>query len=112
MKGFNMEYKKDRDGNTVVTKLNEPMLQQIAAAGKGTYARATTNDVGLNTIFDEINKMEKKNYEAKVYSEYSSTYVYFVALGLVILLLEFFIFDRKTRLTRNLDLFEKKHILK
>ncbi len=112
MKGFNMEYKKDRDGNTVVTKLNEPMLQQIAAAGKGTYARATTNDVGLNTIFNEISKMEKKNYEAKVYSEYSSTYVYFVALGLVILLLEFFIFDRKTRLTRNLDLFEKKHILK
>ncbi len=112
MKGFNIEYKKDRDGNTVVTKLNEPMLQQIANVGRGTYARASTNDVGLNAIFDEINKMEKKNYEAKVYSEYNNTYVYFIVFGLVILLIEFIIFERKTRLTRNLNFFEKKRILK
>ncbi|MEI6122802.1 MAG: VWA domain-containing protein [Bacteroidota bacterium] len=112
MNGFNVEYKKDRDGNTVVTKLNEPMLQQLAAAGNGTYARASTGDVGLNSVFNELSKMEKKNYEAKVYAEYSNTFPYFVAFALLLLLIEFFIFERKTRLTRNLSFFEKKRILK
>jgi len=112
MKGFNIEYKKDREGNTVVTKLNEPMLKQIAAAGKGIYVRATTNDAGLNAVFKEINKMEKKEFEAKTFSDYTSTFPYFVGLGLLLLIIEFFIFERKTRLTRNLDFFGKKRILK
>ncbi len=112
MKGFNIEYKKDREGNTVVTKLNEPMLKQIAAAGKGIYVRASTNDAGLNAVFNEINKMEKKEFEAKTFSDYTNTYPYFVGLGLLLLVLEFFIFERKTRLTRNLDFFGKKRILK
>lgn len=111
MNGFNIEYKKDNSGNTVVTKLNETMLQQVAAAGKGTYARASTNDAGLNKIFDEINKIEKKEYEAKVFSEYRNTYIYFVAVALLLIILELMILERTTRLTRNLNLFEKKRIL-
>jgi Ca-activated chloride channel homolog len=112
MKGFNIEYKKDREGNTVVTKLDESQLKQIAAAGKGIYVRATTNDAGLNAVFKEINKLEKKEFEAKTFSDYTNTYPYFVGLGLLLLILEFFIFERKTRLTRNLDFFGKKRILK
>ena len=56
--------------------------------------------------------MEKKEYEAKVFSEYDNTYPYFIAVGLLLLILEFFIFERKTRITRNLDLYGKKRILK
>lgn len=111
MSGFNIEYKKDNSGNTVVTKLNETMLQQVAAAGKGTYVHATTNDAGLNKIFDEINKLEKKEYEAKVFSEYRNTYIYFVAAALILLILDLLILERKTRLTRNVHLFAKKHII-
>ena len=112
MKGSASEYKKDKEGNTIVTKLNEPMLKQIATAGKGVYVRATTNDAGLNAVFNEINKMEKKEYEAKVYSEYDHTYPYFVAAGLLLLIIELLIFERKTKLTRNLDIYGKKRILK
>jgi Ca-activated chloride channel family protein len=112
MKGFNVEYKKDKEGNTVVTKLDESMLKQIAAAGKGIYVRATSNDAGLNDVFKEINKMEKKEFEAKTFSDYTNTYPYFVAFGLLLLILEFLIFERKTNLTRNLDFFGKKRILK
>jgi len=111
MSGLNIEYKKDNSGNTVVTKLNETMLQQVAAAGKGTYVRATTNDAGLNKIFDEINKIEKKEYEARVFSEYYNTYMYFILAALVFLILDLMILERKTRLTRNVHLFEKKHII-
>jgi Ca-activated chloride channel family protein len=112
MKGLSIDYKKDREGNTVVTKLDENQLKQIAAAGKGIYVRATTSDAGLNDVFKEINKMEKKEFEAKTFAEYTNTYPYIVGLVLIILILEFFIFDRKTRLTRNLDFFGKKRILK
>nr|MBP8042457.1 hypothetical protein [Bacteroidales bacterium] len=105
------EYKKDNSGNTVVTKLNETMLQQVAAAGKGTYVRATTNDAGLNKVFDEINKLEKKEYEARVFSEYRNTYMYFVIAALLLLIADLIILERKTRLTRNVHLFEKKHII-
>lgn len=111
MSGFNIEYKKDNSGNTVVTKLNETMLQQVAAAGKGTYVRATTNDAGLNKIFDEINKLEKKEYEAKVFSEYRNTYLYFIAVALLFLIFDMVILERKTRLTRNVNLFTKKRII-
>lgn len=111
MSGFNIEYKKDNSGNTVVTKLNETMLQQVATAGKGIYVRATTNDAGLNKIFDEINKLEKKEYQAKVFSEYRDTYFYFVLTALILLILDLLILERKTSLTRNLNLFGKKRIL-
>ena len=53
------DYLKDKDGKVVVTKLNEQMLEQIAAAGNGIYVRANNAQVGLNALFDEINKMEK-----------------------------------------------------
>ncbi len=112
MKGGSQEYKKDKDGNTIVTKLDENQLKQLAAAGRGTYVRASTNDAGLNTIFKEINGLEKKEYEAKVYSEYTNTYPYCIGIALFLLILEFFIFERKTKFTRNLDFFGKKRILK
>jgi len=111
MSGFNIEYKKDNSGNTVVTKLNETMLQQVAAAGKGTYVRATTNDAGLNKVFDEINKLEKKEYEARVFSEYRNTYMYFIIAALLLLIADLIILERKTKLTRNVHLFSKKHII-
>ncbi|MDX1285527.1 MAG: VWA domain-containing protein, partial [Draconibacterium sp.] len=59
------DYLKDRDGNVVVTKLNETMLEQIAASGEGIYVRANNAQVGLNALFDEINKMEKEEMESR-----------------------------------------------
>ena len=58
-------YRKDKQGNTVITKLNEEMLQEIAQAGGGSYIRANSTQSGLNALFEEINKMEKKKSEVK-----------------------------------------------
>ena len=55
------QYLKDNAENTVVTRLDEPTLQQTALAGKGIYVRANMAETGLNTIFDDVNKMEKKD---------------------------------------------------
>ncbi len=99
------DYLKDRDGNVVVTKLNEQMLEQISAAGEGIYVRANNAQVGLNALFDEINKMEKQEMEARTYSEYDDQFQYFFAVGLFLLLLEFVILERKNKYLKNIKLF-------
>ncbi|MDX8341098.1 VWA domain-containing protein [Draconibacterium sp. IB214405] len=99
------DYLKDRDGNVVVTKLNEQMLEQIAATGGGIYVRANNAQVGLNALFDEINKMEKQELETRSYSEYDDQFQYFFAVGLFLLLLEFVILERKNKYLKRIKLF-------
>jgi Ca-activated chloride channel homolog len=105
--GRQTEFKKDRSGNTVISRLDENMLRQIAAAGNGTYTRATTNEVGLNRIYNEIEKLEKRDYEAMNFTDYENLYPYFIGFAFFLLILEVFIFARKSKLTRNLKLFSK-----
>ncbi len=92
---FVIGYKKDIDGNTVLTQLNEVMLQQIASAGSGIYVRATTTDAGIDKIVDQIDKMEKHDMESTIYSEYEEKYFYFLVFALLFLLIDVFIFERK-----------------
>jgi len=99
------DYLKDRDGKVVVTKLNEQMLEQISAAGQGIYVRANNAQVGLNALFDEMNKMEKQEMETRTYSEYDDQFQYFFAIGLFLLLLEFVILERKNKYLKRINLF-------
>ncbi len=98
-------YRKDNTGNTVVTKLDEGMLQEIASAGNGKYIRASTSDAGLNTLLSEVNKMEKKNFGSKMYTDYEDRFQYFLALGLVLLLIELIISNRKNKRLAKINLF-------
>lgn len=101
------EFRTDRDGNTVVTRLNEQMLEQISAAGNGIYVRANNAQVGLNALFDEINKMEKTELESLTYSEYNDQFQYFFIIGLALLLIEFMILERKNKYLKNVKLFKE-----
>jgi Ca-activated chloride channel family protein len=100
-------YKKDRDGSTVVTKLDEAMLQQIASAGKGVYVRANNSQSGLKTILEEISKLEKTKFESKMFSDYEDRFQYFIAVSLFFLLLELFIFERKSKWLSKINFFGK-----
>jgi Ca-activated chloride channel family protein len=102
------EYLKDNQGNVVITKLDETMLEQIATAGDGVYVRANNAQVGLNTLFDEINKLEKTEMESLVYSDYEDQFQYFFAIGLFLILLEFVILERKNKFLKNIKLFAVK----
>ena len=108
LKNGQTDYLKDRDGKVVVTKLNEQMLEQISAAGHGIYVRANNAQVGLNALFDEMNKMEKQEMETRTYSEYDDQFQYFFAIGLFLLLLEFVILERKNKYLKNINLFGSK----
>ncbi|HHN48281.1 MAG TPA: VWA domain-containing protein, partial [Bacteroidales bacterium] len=98
-------FRATRDGQTVMTRLNETMLQQIAAAGNGVYVRATNAQFGLTWIFDEINKMEKGEFEAKAFAEFESRFYYFLYLALILLIIELIVYERSSRWLRKFSRF-------
>lgn len=104
------DFRKDKDGNVVVTKLNESMLQEIAANGGGTYVRANNTEVGINKIYDEINKMDKTELESRTYADYNDQFFYFILVALILIIVDFMVLERKNKLLKNVRLFgnEKK----
>jgi Ca-activated chloride channel homolog len=100
-------YKTDRQGQTIISKLDETTLQQMASAGNGIYVRASTGQDGLTRILDEINALEKQEIETKMFSEYEGRFQYFLAISLFFLILEFFVPERKSRWADKLKLFNR-----
>lgn len=98
-------FMKDKEGNTVVTKLNLDLLQQIAANTNGTCVRASTSDAGLEQILDQIQKMNKKLIASKVYRDYDEQYMLFVIPAFLLLLIDIFITEKKTKWYQRLNLF-------
>lgn len=104
----NVEYKKDKNGNIVITRLNEQTLKNIASEGKGTYVRASNMSLGLNSVMKSINRMDKKEYTSLAYRDYNTIFYIFALIGLIILLLDFFIFNAKHKLINRNFFFGKK----
>ena len=100
-------YKRDRNGNTVTTHLDEATLTAIAHAGKGVYVRANNSDAGVQDIIRLIEKLEKENYGESMFSEYESRYQYPLAVALLCLIAEVLIFERRNKKI-NIDQILKK----
>jgi Ca-activated chloride channel homolog len=100
-------YKTDRQGQTIISKLDETTLQQLASAGNGIYVRASTGQDGLGRILEEINSLEKQEIETKMFSEYEGRYQYFLALSIIFLLFELIIPERKSRWADKIKLFNR-----
>ncbi len=99
------DFLKDKNNNIVVTKLDETMLSQISVAGGGSYIRANNAEVGLNNLFNEIEKMEKSELSSREYSEYNDQFPLFLLLAFLLILIDFLILDRKNKWLRNFKLF-------
>jgi Ca-activated chloride channel family protein len=104
--GSTSEFRKDREGNTIITKLNEPMLQEIAQVGMGTYVRANNSKSGLSILFDEINKMEKKEIGTMIFTDYKDRFQIFIGMSLFLLILNIFLLQRKTSWNTNINLYK------
>lgn len=96
---------RDNQGNTVVSRYDEATLRAIAEATGGVFRHGTGADMGLNSILSEIRKVEKDTFETMVFADYQSRYHYFVALALLFLLLEIFIFERKNKWLEKIKMF-------
>ena len=91
------DYLRDKDGNPVVTRLDEAVLQDVAAAGKGLYVRAGNSEFGLNPIIDEIARMDDEEYNSVVFEEYDELFMYFFAVAFFFLVLEMLIGERRSK---------------
>lgn len=94
---------KDESGNTVITKLDATSLQQIASVGGGNFIRIN-NETDIMDIIKNLSGMEKTEFETKIYKEYESFYQYFLALAILLILLENIISNRKNMFFDKLGL--------
>ena len=91
------ELLKDKDGNIVVSRLDEKVLRDIASAGNGAYVRAGMSEFGLNPIVDDIRKMDEEMFNSVVFEEFDEQFMYFFAIALVLFVIEMLIGERKAR---------------
>lgn len=99
------DFIRDSEGEIVVSKLDEEGLQKIALTTGGAYVRASAQSVGLDEIIKLINQTQKAKFESEVFEEYDEQYAVSVIVALVLLVLEFFVLQRKNRLLARVRLF-------
>ena len=88
-------FKKDRKGNVVITKMDHLTLEKIALQTNGKHYTATPTEMELGKIYDEIDKMEEKELGSRIFSQYEDRFQYFLSIGLVLLLIDMLLLERK-----------------
>ncbi len=101
-------YLTDNSGQTVITRLNEDMCKEIAAAGSGTYIHVDNTSVAQQRLDDEIAKMQKGEMESIVYSEYAEQFQAVAILVILLLIIEVIILERENHVFKRMKLFGKK----
>lgn len=100
--------KKDMNGDVVITKLNEEILKEIADEGNGEYINGDNTTEAVEYIKELLNQMDKKEFEAKQFAEFKDQFQWFVGAALLLLFLDIFVLDRKTKWLRKLNLFNEE----
>ncbi len=106
-RGKQVDFKKDKDGQVVVSTLNQDALAQVAAAGNGLFVRASTRDAGISGIVKELEKQNKSEFDSVVYLDYEDRFQVFLGLALLLLLVDVFITEKRSKLADKIKLFEK-----
>ncbi len=110
--GQQVDFKRDKSGKVVVSKLDEVSLQKITAIGNAKYFRATNTQDELNEIYDDINVLEKREFGVKQITDYEDRFQYFLSVGIFLLLLETLISEKKVRWIAKWSPLNKKEEVK
>ena len=105
--GIIQSYKKDNKGEVVITKLNRQVLVNSANQTGGEFIDGTETKFVVNRIGEILKETEKKEFESKKFSEYKDQFQWFLAIGLLLLFIEIFLFDSKTFWVKKLNLFNE-----
>ncbi len=101
-------YKKDRKGEVVITKLNEDILKKLAESGNGKYLLGNNTNKTVEYVSEMLKNADKKEFETKNFSDYKDQFQWFVGLGILFLLFDTLMFNRKTKWIEKLNLFNEK----
>lgn len=96
----------DRDGNQVISRLNEDLGEQIAHAGGGVYVNGSASNA-LSTLVDQLDTLEKSEFDTVIYSAASEQFPTFAAIALILLIIDVFVVDRKISWLRGIEFFSK-----
>ena len=91
------ELLKDKEGEIVVTRLDEAVLQEVAKVGNGVYVRAGNNEFGLNPIIENIQRMDDEKYSSIVFEEFDEQFMYFLGIALFFFILEMLVGERRSK---------------
>ncbi len=105
--GVIQNYKKDQNGETVITKLNPATLQEIASEANGEYIEGNVTANVTETVQDLLQNIEKTEFEAKQFADYQSHFQWFLALCFIFLFLDVFLLERSTAWIKRLNLFNE-----
>ncbi|MCC6372578.1 MAG: VWA domain-containing protein [Bacteroidia bacterium] len=98
-------YRKDREGQTVVTKLNSDLLKTIASKAGGVYVQASQADLGLSAVLDKIGELDKAQLDSKMYTDFEDQFQWFIGLALIFFFFEFLISERVSEWFKKINLF-------
>ncbi len=98
-------FKTDEQGQTVLTRLDEQTLAQIASATGGTFTRAANGRDNLAAVFDSIERMEKKEFGTRQFTDFEDRFQYLVALGMLLLIVELMISETRNRFLSRFSIF-------
>ena len=105
--GIIESYKKDSDGEVVITKLNQNILQNIAASTGGIYQDGNNTQKVLDFVSEQLKAMDKKEFEAKKFVSFKDRFQAFLLAALIFLLIDLFLFETKTKWVQKLNLFNE-----
>ena len=104
-------FRKDREGNVVVSRLNEDMCREIAQAGGGIYVRCDNTNTATKAIQKELDKLATQEIETQVFTDYNEQFQSFALIALLLLVIDFFIFNRKNKAITKMDIFGEHRVL-
>lgn len=105
--GVVLNYKKDKNGDTVITRLNETTLREIAEEANGIYINGSNTAEVVEAIKDVLNSMDKKEFESKQIADFKDQFQWFLGLGILLLFIDVFFLERKTAWLKKLNLFNE-----
>ena len=102
-------YKKDENGDVVVTKLNTQLLNTIANSSSGIYIEGINTELVVEEISKRLKEMDKKEFESKQFVAYKDQFQWFISFAILFLSLEILVFEKKTYWVKKLNLFNEKN---
>ena len=93
------DFKRDEDGNIVLSKLNEGMLRDIAAKGQGKYYLLGSGNDEVDALLNQLKGISSKQFEEMVFTDFDDYFQYCIAIAIVLLLIEWWLTEKKTKIS-------------
>ena len=100
-------YKKDSNGEVVITKRNSEILNKIVSSSGGEYIDGNITEEALENVKVKLDKIDKSEFETSQFVEYKQQFQIFILLALLFIIVDIFIFQTKTKWIQNLNLFNE-----